>query len=65
MSRTLKCGFTFCGVTFPGTLTLPDEYFDGEGKPINFLLNKRLSAHPNITWDATKPAKKSLPHRET
>jgi hypothetical protein len=50
MSRTLKCGFTFCGETFPGTLQLPNDYFDEVGKPIRHLLNSRLSAQPAITY---------------
>jgi len=50
MSRILKCGFNFCGESFGGTLNLPDEYFDGEGRPIRHELNRRLSAQPNISY---------------
>ena len=50
MSRTLKCGFVFCGEQMSGTLQVPDEYFDGDSKPIRHLLNSRLSAQPTITY---------------
>jgi hypothetical protein len=56
MPRVLKCGMTFCGESFAATLTLPDEYFDGEGKPIRHKLNSRLSAHPSIVYgDHSEP----------
>jgi hypothetical protein len=51
MSRTLHCGMTFCGESFAATVSLPDKYFDGEGRPLWHLINNRFSAQPSITWD--------------
>jgi hypothetical protein len=50
MSRILKCSMTFCGESFHATLTMPDEYFDGEGKPNRHEINRRLTAHPTIMY---------------
>jgi hypothetical protein len=59
MARVLRCGFTFCGESFAGTLILPDRYFTAEGLPITHEIFSRLSAHPNITLDAKQTCKEA------
>jgi len=47
--RTLKVGFTFGDEQFPGTLQVPDQFFDERGIP-TLELHKKFEAHP-ITYD--------------
>lgn len=52
MSRSLRCGMSFCGESFAVTIhNIPDEYFDARGLPLWHKINNRFSAHPQIVWD--------------